>query len=165
MTKNGISSEQKYNSKGELVSVSDPAGKITYNLRPDGQLSSVVAPGDITTAFEYDEYGRRKAIVDPSAGRKTFTYDEAGNLKEETDADNRKKIYLYDAYGRIISKEFQNEFKTTYNYEREIMVPMECGWKRLIHIPPEICLPLISHRKLGLSVQNLTYIQMGIKVK
>ena len=121
LTKNGISSEQKYNSKGELVSVSDPAGKITYNLRPDGQLSSVVAPGDITTAFEYDEYGRRKAIVDPSAGRKTFTYDEAGNLKEETDADNRKKIYLYDAYGRIISKEFQNEFKTTYNYEKDLL--------------------------------------------
>lgn len=120
-TKNGIPSEQKYNSKGELISVSDPAGKITYNLRPDGQLSSVVAPGDITTTFEYDEYGRRKAIVDPSAGRKTFTYDEAGNLKEETDANNRKKIYLYDAYGRIISKEFQNEFKTTYKYENDLL--------------------------------------------
>ncbi len=121
LTKNGVSSEQKYNSKGELVSVSDPAGKITYNLRPNGQLSSVVAPGDIVTTFEYDEYGRKKAIVDPSAGRKTFSYDEAGNLKEEIDANNRKKIFSYDAYGRITSKEFQNEFKTTYIYENDLL--------------------------------------------
>lgn len=121
LTKNGIPLEQKYNSKGELVYVSDPAGKITYNLRADGQLTSVVAPGDITTTFEYDEYGRRKAIIDPSAGRKTFSYDDAGNLKEEIDAENRKKIFIYDAYGRIISKEFQNEFKTTYNYVNNLL--------------------------------------------
>lgn len=121
LTKNGIASEQKYNTKGELVSVSDPAGKITYNLRPDGQLTSVVAPGNVTTTFEYDEYGRRKAIVDPSAGKKTFSYDDAGNLKEEVDANNRKKILSYDTYGRIISKEFQNEFITAYKYENGLL--------------------------------------------
>lgn len=121
LTKNGIPSEQKYNSKGELIAVSDPAGKITYNLRPDGQLLSVVAPGSVTTTFEYDEYGRKKAVVDPSAGRKTFSYDEAGNLKEEIDANNRKKIFSYDTYGRIISKEFQSEFKATYTYENDLL--------------------------------------------
>lgn len=63
LTKNGISSEQKYNSKGELVSVSDPAGKITYNLRPDGQLSSVVAPGDITTALNMMNMAEGKRLL------------------------------------------------------------------------------------------------------
>ena len=42
--------------------VIDPTGTITYTLRPDGQPSSIEAPGNITTGFGYDSYGRQTSI-------------------------------------------------------------------------------------------------------
>lgn len=115
---NGISSTYKYDAQGNLIAVTDPAGTITYNLRPDGQPSSIVAPGNITTSFGYDGYGRQTSISDPSAGNRTFKYDVAGYLERETDANNRVKSMLYDAYGRLKSKTLP-EFTTTYNYNSD----------------------------------------------
>jgi RHS repeat-associated protein len=113
-TKNGISSQKTFNAKGELVNVTDPAGTIIYNLRPDGQPVSVRAL-NVNTSFTYDDFGRQTAVNDPSAGLITFEYDSDGNLLLETDAEERSKTMLYDQYGRIISKALP-EFTTTYNY-------------------------------------------------
>ena len=49
---------------GEQVSVTDPAGTITYTLRPDGQPVTITAPGNVKTTFSYDAYGRQTAIHD-----------------------------------------------------------------------------------------------------
>lgn len=57
---NGIESTRTYDANGGLISLSDVGGEIIYTLRDDGQPSEVVAPGNVTTAFSYDEYGRRK---------------------------------------------------------------------------------------------------------
>lgn len=113
---NGISSKNTFNAKGELIKVEDPAGSIVYNLRPDGQPVSIVAPGNVTTSFVYDNYGRRTQINDPSAGLKKYTYYADGTLKEETDADNRRKTMTYDQYKRIRTKVLP-EFTTTYSYD------------------------------------------------
>ena len=100
----GISTTKTHNAAGEVIRVTDPAGTITYNLRADGQPSSVVAPGNATTRFEYDTYGRQTKLIDPSAGTKTFAYDNASNTTTETDA-NGKWIKVYsDKYGRTIKK-------------------------------------------------------------
>ena len=74
----------------------------------DGQLLSIVAPGNITTSFGYDEYGRQTSIDDPSAGLKIFNYDAAGNPNyekyTESNGDDIIKTRYYDQYGRITSK-------------------------------------------------------------
>lgn len=119
VTKDGIASTKISDNSGILVSASDPAGTITYTYRPDGQLQSVVAPGGVTTSFEYDsDYGYRKKIVDPSAGTMTFTEDYVAGLlvTTQTDANNRKVTMKYDAYNRPTYKE-QPEFSTTYTYD------------------------------------------------
>ena len=89
-TRDGIASTQTFDAQGNLIQVTDPAGTITYNYRPDRRPSSIVAPGSITTSFTYDNYGRRQTVVDPSAGTQTYTYDIHGNLETETDANNRQ---------------------------------------------------------------------------
>jgi YD repeat-containing protein len=115
-TKDGMASQKTFNARGELTSVTDPAGVINYNIRPDGQLANIKVIGSaIMTSFTYDNYGRQTAIKDPSAGLKTFGYDNDGNLSLETDAENRSKIISYDQYGRIITKVLP-EFTTTYSY-------------------------------------------------
>jgi RHS repeat-associated protein len=113
--KEGIASTRCYDAQGNMTSVTDPAGTVTYSLRPDGQPSSIVAPGNITTTFSYDVYGRRTGIADPSAGTRTFGYDAAGNINRETNADGMVKNMTYDAYNRIVTK-VTPEFTTNYVY-------------------------------------------------
>lgn len=116
VTENGIASTRCYDVQGNLTSAIDPAGTITYNLRPDGQPSSIVAPGNIVTSFHYDIYGRQDSINDPSAGKRSFGYDADGNPNRETDALGRVKSMTYDTYNRLSSKVLP-EFTTTYSYD------------------------------------------------
>ncbi len=114
----GITSTKKYNSAGQLVQVRDTAGTIAYNYRPDGQPESIVAPGGITTSFEYDNYGRKVKLIDPSAGTQTYAYDEEGRLISEAEGEGREIIYTYDNFNRITSK-VRDEYDTQYLYDNE----------------------------------------------
>ena len=111
----GISVKRTYDALGNLISVVDPAGTITYNLRPDGQPSSIVAPGNVTTSFGYDGFGRRTSLGDPSSGTTTDAYDASGNLLKETNANNKVINYTYDTYNRLKTATLP-EFTTTYTY-------------------------------------------------
>ena len=114
-TENGITTTRTYDALGALVSVTDPAGTILYNLNADGSPLSITAPGNITTTFTYDTYGRKTSISDPSAGTTTYEYDDDGNLSSETDANSETIEYTYDQYGRLTEKDMP-EFSTTYTY-------------------------------------------------
>jgi RHS repeat-associated protein len=120
----GISSTKKFDAAGNLIEVEDAAGTVIYNLRPDGQPSSIVAPGNVTTSFTFDTYGRRTSISDPSAGTQTYTYDTAGNISSEKDANNKTITYSYDTYHRLTQKT-QPEFTTTYAYNADGLPALE----------------------------------------
>ncbi|MDD4972400.1 MAG: FG-GAP-like repeat-containing protein [Paludibacter sp.] len=113
--KDGISVTKYHDASGALTSITDPAGTITYDLRSDGQPSSIVTSGNVITSFEYDDYGRQISITDPSAGLKNYEYDAAGNLYKEIDALNDTTIMFYDLYNRLTTK-VSPEFSTTYSY-------------------------------------------------
>nr|WP_321521802.1 FG-GAP-like repeat-containing protein [uncultured Macellibacteroides sp.] len=115
-TKDGITITRTYNAKEELIGTSDPAGAIVYQMRPDGQPSSITTPGPIVTRFSYDGYGRQTEINDPSIGLKLYEYDDAGNIKSETDANGEIKRMEYDSYGRI-TKRILPEYETTFMYD------------------------------------------------
>ena len=112
--------------EGNVVSVTDAGGTITYTLRDDGQPSSVtVTPDgtnqDIVTSFTYDTYGRRTAIVDPSAGTRTDVYtDNAdGSSSVAHTGPNGTVITYYDRFGRVTSVT-RPEFNTSYTYSTDI---------------------------------------------
>lgn len=118
-TIDGVTKTTTMDATGKVVNIVDPAGTITYNIRPDGQPSSIVAPENITTSFEYDVYGRQTKLIDPSAGTKVYTYDSAGNLNSETDDRGKVTNTIYDGYNRITQKEIVGELTTTYNYNTD----------------------------------------------
>jgi len=122
-TEDGIATKQTFDNQGNLIQIDDPGGTIAYNLRPDGQPSSIVAPGNVTTSFTYDSYGRRLSIVDPSAGTKSNTYDAAGNIALETNANNKSISYQYDTYNRL--KQKVNGYIITYAYNADGLLASE----------------------------------------
>lgn len=126
-TKEGIASTKTTDAIGELIKVEDPGGTITYTLRPDGQPSAITAPGNVTTTFEYDGFGRRTAIVDPSAGRRTFSesYSADGvRTVVETNADGRSITSTYDKFGRATGIR-RPEFNTAYTYNADGLLVRE----------------------------------------
>lgn len=114
----GISSTKTFDALGYLISTTDPAGTVTYNLRPDGQTSSIVAPGNITTTMAYDNFGRQTSLTDPSSGTTSYAYDTSGNLIKETNANGQTITYTYDGFNRLVTKK-NPEFTTNYSYSSQ----------------------------------------------
>ncbi|MDH6379089.1 RHS repeat-associated protein, partial [Dysgonomonas sp. PFB1-18] len=113
-----VSKTVAYNSIGDIISITDTAGTIKYNLRPDGKPSSIVAPGNVTTTMEYDTYGRQTKLIDPSSGTKTYTYNANGKISQETDARGNTTKLTYDAYNRLTKKEIAGQ-TITYVYNAD----------------------------------------------
>lgn len=109
----GVSKTETYNAAGNIISVTDAAGTITFHYRPDGQVGSVDAPGQITTELSYDELGRKISIYDPSFGQIRYTYDAMGNMSEEAYADGNVMKQTYDNFHRVTKKEVAGQ---TINY-------------------------------------------------
>jgi len=125
IVKDGISRTEIIDATQQIVSVIDPAGTINFELGPDGQPLSVIAPGNIKTEFTYDTYGRQISISDPSAGIKTFEYDSSGNLVKETAANGKSIKMTYDNYSRIIQKEYVGEQTITSVYNTDGLLSSE----------------------------------------
>ena len=104
---------------GGIVSVTDPAGTVTYTLNGAGNPTTISAPASsdsVTTTITYDAYGRRTAIADPSHGTTTYTYHSTeGYLQKEKNARNQETSYQYDTYRRL-SRKTMPEFYTDYTY-------------------------------------------------
>lgn len=97
----GVSVTRDYDALGNLISVTDSLGTITYSLCADGLPASITAPGGVTTTFGYDNYRRRISLADPSHGTTAYEYDAAGNIKKETNARGQVTQYSYDRYNRV----------------------------------------------------------------
>lgn len=104
---------------GEDLSITDVSGNITYTRRPDGKLASVTSPGNITTSFEYDGYGRQTKLIDPSSGTTTFSYDINNNIFTTTDARSKVTKTTYNEKSHLIKKEIVGELTTNYIYNTD----------------------------------------------
>lgn len=75
----------------------------TYSYTKRGELASVTDPAGNTWSWEYDLRGRRVSATDPDAGTSSQTYDVAGQVATSTDGRGVTVGYTYDALGRRTS--------------------------------------------------------------
>ena len=119
--KDGITSTSTTDANGDVVSVTDAGGTITYTIRDDRQTSKIIAPGNVITTFTYDDYGRRTMIVDPSAGTQSDSYlwnSDGASEFTHTGPNGTVKTYR-DKYGRTTLIERPGEYNTAYTYDTD----------------------------------------------
>ena len=116
VTTAGKSVTRTTDSQGNVTSVDDPTGTITFTLKADGKPETIGSPGGITTDIGYDNYGRRVSLDDPSQGTTTYQYDGEGNLSGETYATGETVSYSYDQDNLMVEKQTP-EFTTIYLYD------------------------------------------------
>lgn len=112
----GITSSRTVDDLGNLVSITDPGGTISYSMAADGRPLSISINGEASTTFEYDSYGRKTAINDPSAGRISYSYDSSGNIATVTDARGKITVTTYNDFGKPTSSTIDNDMTVTYSY-------------------------------------------------
>ncbi|MEU4769289.1 RHS repeat-associated core domain-containing protein [Actinosynnema sp. NPDC023794] len=72
----------------------------TYGYTRKGELETVTDPAGNHWRHDYDLRGRNKTVTDPDKGTTTNGYNDAGELISVTDADSKTLTFSYDAIGR-----------------------------------------------------------------
>ncbi|WP_247680812.1 RHS repeat-associated core domain-containing protein [Micromonospora sp. C97] len=71
-----------------------------YRYDAKGQLDRVTDPAGNHWTFGYDARGRQVSRNDPDKGSTTMTYDNADRVTSSTDARSKKLVHVYDPLGR-----------------------------------------------------------------
>lgn len=135
-TDKGVEVCKIYDSQGLVKSVEDETGVININRNADGEPYEVISTENLTTTFEYDNFGRKVKIVDPISGTSQFGYDKKGNIALELTTkgiffytyDNYYKLkskltggitvkYTYDNHGLLLSETCDNGYRKDYTYD------------------------------------------------
>ncbi len=112
----GRSLNYAYNTNGELASVTDRAGQITYfqydtatstggagdTVNSRHLLASITDPrGLIVLRQQFDEFGRLSGVSDGNGDGTSQTYDEANNQQRVVDRRGNATTYTFDAAGNV----------------------------------------------------------------
>jgi RHS repeat-associated protein len=84
--------------KGATASGDYDATRYTYT--PRGELATVTDPAGNVTRFFYDARGRRIRTEDPDQGVSQYTFGDGGEMLTETDSRGVTLAFEYDALGR-----------------------------------------------------------------
>ena len=118
MFKEGITSTSTTDAFGAVYEVEDGGGTILYGLRDDGQPYLITAPGEVSTTFAYDGFGRQIEISDPSAGTRTeqWTWNPDGSSTVVRTNPNGSVTTHADRFGRTTLVERSGGHSTAYTY-------------------------------------------------
>ncbi len=101
-----------------LVSVADPAGRVTgFAYDGQGRIIGVTAPGGATTTFAYDGGGNLASVTDANGGAWTYTYGAGGKMTSKTTPAGATTAYAYDSSGRLASSTDATGNVKTFSYD------------------------------------------------
>jgi len=133
-----------YDGRGNRLSVTDAAGKITqfqYDAMNRVILITYPTSPATTVQFHYDWRGRRDYIIDqnshkttyayddadrlisvtdaqsPTAGVTTYKYDTESNLTDIYDANSDHTIFYYNAHHQLYQTTFPSGYYETYQWD------------------------------------------------
>jgi YD repeat-containing protein len=107
--RNGNVISYTYDSEGQLVARTDPAGQTTLFTYTGGLLTDITDPAGRVTHLTYDSSGRLTAVTAPDPDGpgeqgspiEQFSYDSDGHVIAYTDPRGYRTSFVYDAAGRV----------------------------------------------------------------
>ncbi|MGJ9418325.1 DUF6531 domain-containing protein [Massilia sp. CMS3.1] len=102
---NGQKVQKRYDDNGNLLTVTNAAGRVTtyeYNFR--NQLSRMTAADGGVVELAYDNEGRNKTVTDPRSLQTHYGYNGFGDVISLVSPDTRQISYTYDRGGRLRTK-------------------------------------------------------------
>jgi RHS repeat-associated protein len=114
-TENGRQYVKTYDSQGNVLSATDPAGTVTYIYGSHGKPVSVTSVDGQVVTIEYDEAGNKTKLSDPDAGVMHYSYDALGRMVYSRDARGTVTTCSYDLFGNLQSQTV-NGMTTTWSY-------------------------------------------------
>lgn len=125
-----------YNSFGEPLTASDPAGKVTtYAYDAKGNLTTVTNPlGKVTNITSYDANGRPLSITDPNGVVTAFTYNFRGQITSRK-VGALLTAYTYDAVGQLtkITRPDNSSFTFTYDAAHRLTGVADALGNRIVY--------------------------------
>ncbi|HEY1172625.1 MAG TPA: putative Ig domain-containing protein, partial [Verrucomicrobiae bacterium] len=92
-----------YNAYGKVLTMKDSSGTVTNTYDSKGNMLSSSDTAGKLTLFTYDSKGKVVTMTDPKGGLSTFRYDGFGNLTNEVNSLGYEINYEIDANGKMLS--------------------------------------------------------------
>ena len=92
-----------YDSNDRLVSITDPADRVTQIRYAGGKLDEIQDPAGRITRFVHDAAGNLIRIINPDGTTREFSYDARHLVLSQTDERGLTTSYGYDGTGRVIT--------------------------------------------------------------
>ncbi len=119
-----------YNAYGMVLTMKDSSGTITNTYDSRGNMLSSSDPAGRITTFAYDSKGKVTSRIDPKGGVTTFRYDQYGSLTNEVNALGHEIDYEVDANGKMLSM-------TTYRTVPQSLQLLSFGQKNKTLVAPK----------------------------
>lgn len=114
---------------GQLKTVSDGAGTVTYEYDAEGHRTSIAYPDGTATRAAYNGKGQLTSTTDVTGAVTTYTWDDADRMHSATQqrgsAVLASEIYTYDALSRLATTTHGNGTVTTEAYTPNDLVASE----------------------------------------
>lgn len=105
----------------QLISIASPRFKQEYGYDKQGRVSTMEDKVlGLTVRWDYDRFGRVKAVSSRDIGKIEYQYDQAGRIKTIIDPDSEKTQYSYDLSGRVKEIKYPNGVDQKYSYNEKI---------------------------------------------
>lgn len=114
----GLTFRYGYDADGEVSTVSDDRGTVTFTYGANARLFEVLQPTGDRTRFFYDREGRMTKIVNNAGEEHRIVRRADGLPLEERTYDGRTIHYRHDVMGRLLSREEGSE---KVSFERDLL--------------------------------------------
>ena len=107
-----------YDSNGNVISVTDPIGHISYRSFDDlNRMTKLKDAATDLTTLTYDAHNRPLTVTDPKSNATSYVYDGWGDMIQQASPDSGTTIYYYDPDGNVTTKEDASIHYTSATYD------------------------------------------------
>lgn len=114
--KYGMQTQLKYNARGQLTSVSDVSGAVTFEYNDFGNTTKITDKKRNITTFGYNENAKTTEITDALGLKVKFGYDTSNRLTETTNARGQETELVYNKLGLVSEKKILGNAVASYTY-------------------------------------------------